>query len=217
MEQKSSPSKWFCCLPIAYVLIAYSYIFIPILTSRNGIFPLSRAPLPRVLNILFNCRLLIFAVLNLTITVRQAKKLSREQLFNCAVLVKYSLIPLYLFGSFLILAFVIVSFFPLPGVILLGPVMALAISLGGWLILLGGAPFSIAYLLKAKNSGALNTPGAIAAILMQFFFVVDAAVIMFFSFREKRWRKLTLAILMILIAIAVLLFLSIAISLAKAM
>ncbi|HIT63720.1 MAG TPA: hypothetical protein IAC37_04615 [Candidatus Ventrimonas merdavium] len=74
----------------------------------------------------------------------------------------------------------------------------MALNILGYLILLGSAPFSIAYLSKAKQE---NIHGHIligVAKVLQFFYVFDVIAIMIMSLKENKWKKLTLVVLALL-------------------
>jgi len=87
--------------------------------------------------------------------------------------------------------------------VFVAPVIAIAFTVYGWSVIVAVAPFSVAYMLKAKKEGAL--PGIIAklAIVTQFFFAFDVVVVMLLAIlRERKWVKLTVFLLSMLILCA---------------
>ena len=132
------------------------------------------------------------------------KKVNQKTLLNCTVLVKYGLIPFYILGTALILMFLLFSFIPVPFMIFVGPYMAIILSVVGWLILIGSAPFSIVYIMKSYKEGIHGKALSIVSGILQFFFALDVLSIMFLTLKEKRWKKLTYTVLALLIILVLL-------------
>lgn len=120
---------------------------------------------------------------------------------NCVVLVKYSLIPLYLFGGLLAIVLFFMPFIPVPFMIFAAPMGIVSLNVYGYIYLLGSMPFSMFYLTKAKQEKVHNNIIIMIARIMQFFLCFDVIAIMILSFKENKWRKLTLTIIGIVITI----------------
>lgn len=127
--------------------------------------------------------------------------MTREELLNCAVLVKYSLIPLYLFGGLLAIVLFFMTFIPVPFMIFAAPMGIVFLNVYGYIFLLGSMPFSMFYLTKVKQEKVNNNIIIMIARIMQFFLCFDVIAIMILSFKENKWRKLTLTIIGIVITI----------------
>ena len=95
----------------------------------------------------------ILGLVNLTAVIILRRKISREQLLNAALAVKYALVPFYLIGGLCIAAAWILTFTPVVIMVFIGPAVALALGTAGWLVLLCSAPFSVGYLARAKKEG----------------------------------------------------------------
>lgn len=143
-------------------------------------------------------------------------KISREEFLNCTILIKYGLLPLFLVGGLLALLLLLMTFIPVPFMIFIGPAGALALSFLGYIILLGSAPFSIAYLTKSKQDRTHAKGLILPAKIMQFFFVFDVISIMVLSFKEGKWRKLTIAIVTVLALIFITFCIAIGVLIIKA-
>lgn len=136
-------------------------------------------------------------------------------MLNAMILVKYAMIPFFLAGSVLVLGCLVLSFIPLPFMILFGPMAALACAAIGWLILVFEAPYTISYLCIAAKTGNGSVLLAVIHSLLQFFFVIDVFSVMYLALRAKKWRKLTITLLVLLAAALILLFILIVIGIFK--
>lgn len=138
-------------------------------------------------------------ILNVFVVTVFRKKLDRISLLNCAVLVKYALIPFYILGGLAIAMLLLLTFTPVVFMIFVGPVGALMLAIIGWLFLLGAAPFSLGYISKSKKEGVHNSTLCSIAAVLQFFFTVDVISLMVLALKEKRFIKTTIAMIGVLV------------------
>lgn len=198
--EEAKPVTWLYGWVIVYVLSCYLFPFIPrflqvpdTLThavALNNSIATSALYVP-----------LIFTVLNIVIVGFQRKKVSREQFLICTLIIKYSLIPLFLVGGGLVVLLMLLTFLPVPIMIFVGPIGAVAVTVFGWIILLGSAPFAFAYLTKSKQAGIHSRFLVRFAKLLQFFFIFDVIAIMVLSLKERKWQKLTVIVLLLLVGL----------------
>lgn len=146
---------------------------------------------------------LVLGAVNLIAVLLLRKRTSRAQLLNCALAVKYALIPFFILGGLCIAAAILLMFTPVVIMVFVGPAVAVIFSVAGWLILLGSAPFSIGYLVKARQENVHHKALCIAAGVLQFFFTADVISMMVLVFKEKKWILVT-AILLLLVLAAIL-------------
>lgn len=139
-------------------------------------------------------------LLNLISVIVLRRRTTRVQLLNCALAVKYALIPFYLAGGFCIAVALLLTFTPVIIMIFIGPPVAAILSAGGWIILLGSAPFSIGYLIKAREDKVHSHDFCWRTAFMQFFFVFDVVSVMSAAFAEKKWIRTTVTLLILLVA-----------------
>ena len=134
----------------------------------------------------------VFALINL-IAVRLFGNL------NCAVIIKYCLIPFYIAGGFCIAAAILLTFTPVVIMIFVGPAIAVSFTVLGYISLLGSAPFSLTYISRSKKEGVHGGLLCVAASVMQFFFAGDVISVMILALKEKRCIRSTVAMIAVLI------------------
>lgn len=115
------------------------------------------------------------------------QKSSRMTLLKCTLMVKYLLIPMYIIGGWMIVVLFLLIFTPIVIMIFFSPFMIAMLSIYGYLIMLGGNAFSLAYIRKAREEGVYGTFLSTAGKILQFFFVTDVASMVFFSLKEKKY------------------------------
>lgn len=142
-------------------------------------------------------------VINLIIVIINFKRLDRTVFLGVAVLIKYILIPLYIVGAvFMALCFLLV-FSPVVIMVFVAPVVAIVFTVYGWSVIVAVAPYSVAYLLKARKEGALPAILTKIGIVTQFLFCIDVVTVMILAIlRERKWVKLTIALLSLFILCA---------------
>lgn len=143
--------------------------------------------------------LMALAVANLLTVVTGRDKISRTQLLNCTVLIKYCLIPFYIAGGIVVAVSLLMMFTPVVIMIFAGPAIAIVLSAFGWIVMVGGAPYSVAYIVKSCKQGVHGKVLSVFAGIFQFFFTVDVVSIMVLALKEKRWVKTTAALLIVLL------------------
>lgn len=150
--------------------------------------------------------IIILGICNILVTAIFTKPKNRLMMLNAMVLVKYAMIPFFIIGGFVILCTFFSSFIPVPFMIFLGPFLTAGEAVIGWLILAFEAPYTIAYLRLSAKAGRRSKGKAFLHTILQFFFTVDVIDVMILTWKEHRWRKLTIAIIVILsLAVLVLL------------
>ena len=168
-------------LPVLYVIVSYTFFFLA------GIFSTSKL---QILSIFLP---FIMGIINLTVVLLWGRKWPRKTLLNCVLIIKYGLIPLYLiFGSIAVCAMV-AALFPLPLMALFG-IVTIVICFFGYGILLGAAPYAVAYLVKACKDGVHPKWLVILCGICQFFFSFDVFAMMILTLRERYRVKTTNAV-----------------------
>lgn len=180
--------------PILYVVSLYLF---PVFSSSEN-FPILSY---------FKYTPFIFGILNIIIAVRCCKPKYHHIMLNCAVLVKFALIPFFVMGGILIIASFLISFIPVPFMLFFGPMVAFILCGIGWLILALGTPYTISYLHLSQKAGIRSKAMAVLHSILQFFFFIDIFDIMYLTFKENKWKKLTIILLVLLLIAAVLVFL----------
>lgn len=140
----------------------------------------------------------ILGIINTVIIVVNKDKIGRERLLNCTIFMKYTMIPFYIVGGCMIAVFALLTFTPVVIMIFIGPTMVAILSVLGWLFMVGGSPFSIAYILESKKQKVHGTILSIIATILQFFFWTDVISIMVLSLKEKKCVKATIAMIIVL-------------------
>lgn len=143
-------------------------------------------------------------VANLIITLTYGRKLDRRYLLGASLILKYGLIPYFVFGGMVIAVFFLLIFTPVVIMIFVSPPIIFVLSVIGWVTLCESAPFMVAYFVKAAKDGALSgnkgrTTGSIVfavfGSIMQMFFCLDVLAAVICCFKEKRHVKLTICVL----------------------
>lgn len=137
-------------------------------------------------------------LLNLILVTVFRKRISREELLNCAIIVKYCLIPFYMLGGLGVLGVLILSVIPVPFMIFVG-LAAVLMLVYGWIVIICSAPFSIAYIAASYKEGRHNKILLVIAGIMQFFFTVDVISIMFLAIKENKWVKTSITVIVLFI------------------
>lgn len=141
---------------------------------------------------------ILAGLLNLILVTVFRKRISREELLNCAIIVKYCLIPFYMLGGLGVLGVLILSVIPVPFMIFMG-LAAVLMLVYGWIVMICSAPFSIAYIAASYKEGRHNKILLVIAGIMQFFFTVDVISIMFLAIKENKWVKTSITVIVLFI------------------
>lgn len=173
-------------LAIAYVIVIYT-ILVSFIVLDDDEIRIGVLWLP-----------ILAGLLNLILVTVFRKRISREELLNCAIIVKYCLIPFYMLGGLGVLGVLILSVIPVPFMIFMG-LAAVLMLVYGWIVMICSAPFSIAYIAASYKEGVHNKILLVIAGIMQFFFTVDVLSIMFLVIKENKWVKTSIAVIVLFI------------------
>lgn len=168
-------------LPILYTIICYTFHFL------FGIFPTNNL---KTLSLLLP---FIMGIVNLSVVLIWGRKWSRKILLNCSLIVKYGLIPLYLIGGSSAIGAMLASFFPLP-LMQLSVLVTIVLCIYGYGILLGAAPYTVAYLARAYKEGVHPKWLVILGGICQFLFSFDVLAMMVLTLKERHKVKTTIAV-----------------------
>lgn len=141
----------------------------------------------------------ILAIINLVIIKIKKTSLDRRVLLNCTVLIKYLMIPLYIVGGLLIVVLFLLMFTPVVIMMFVSPMLIATLCVMGWVLMIGAAPFSIAYIRKSREEGVHGKVLCIIATVLQFFFTADVISVMVLALKEKRHIASTVAMILLLI------------------
>lgn len=130
----------------------------------------------------------ILGVVNLIVVLAAKGKIERKQLLVCSMIIKYALIPFYLAGGLLIVLCLLLMVTPIVFMVFVGPMMALILGIYGWVILLGEAPFSLAYIVRSYKGGFHSKALLVISAIMQFFFTVDVIFITVLAVKERKYK-----------------------------
>ena len=192
--EKDSKIRLFYIFPFLYVISVY---LLPVFLYLSEEYPVASdlMILPPV----------VFGVINIIVSAKFCRPENRIMLFNSSVLVKYALIPFFVIGGIMLAAAFLISFIPVPFMIFVGPVITIIGTIIGWLVLAFGSPYVIAYLCLSVREHVCTKGIAILHAILQFFFALDVIDIMCLTFKERRWKKLTIFLIILLIAAILLL------------
>ena len=170
-------------LPVLYVVVSYTFFLLV------GFF--DNAIKLQILSILLP---FIMGIVNLIVVLTVGRKWSRKTLLNCTLIIKYGLIPFYLIGGSITAYVTLMALFPLPLMALFGLVSAVLLIFG-YGILLGSAPYAIAYLVKSCKDGVHPIWLAVLGGICQFFFSFDVLAMMVLTLKERHRVKTTVAVI----------------------
>lgn len=160
MEKKGSLDRAVLLYGLAAVYVLVMYGVIPIsglprlLMGQRPENPAIGEAAYFLLSLISSYSPLIIAALSFILLLK-GKGFTRAQLLNCALLVKYALIPLYLAHGAKIALFIWTPFVPSLFAII-GSFMILSGVFSILFTLLGTTAFSIPYLVRAKSDGVYN-------------------------------------------------------------
>ncbi|MCB7305609.1 ABC transporter permease [Bariatricus massiliensis] len=194
-KYKKSKSNWIYVLGALYVVAAYTFIFLAAYISEIGLNEKSGV----ISQWIIWLWPIILGIVNLAAMLITGKKCDRNQLLNCVILIKYGMIPFYIIGGGCVFLFLVFSFIPVPFMIFVGPYMAMVLCICGWLIMVGTAPITLAYIIKSYKEGLHGIISSVIAGVAQFFFIFDVLSIMVMAVKEGRWKKLTITIIILVL------------------
>lgn len=132
---------------------------------------------------------IILGLVNLAVVLILGEKISRGQLLICTRIIKYALIPFYFLGGLCIAVALLLMFTPVVIMVFVGPAIAVSLSVIGWLGLLGAAPFSVAYIVRACKEGVHGKALSVFAVIFQFFFSVDVIFVIILAIKDRVYSK----------------------------
>lgn len=180
----------FYIFPFMYVISLYFILFFVFIWQEDS----ENSPLSY-----FVYLPILFGILNIIASIIFCKPENRIMMLNAAVLVKYTTIPFFMFGGFIWILSLFMTFIPVPFMIFMGPMIAAMIVAIGWIILVLESPYVISYLHLSSKEKVRPGFMTVLHIILQFFFVIDVFDVMFLTIREKKWRKLTIGIIVLLV------------------
>jgi hypothetical protein len=149
---------------------------------------------------IWSCEFPLFlGIINLIVVILLKDKVGRIRLLNCAILIKYSLIPLYIVGGLTIVLSLLLMLTPVVIMVFVGPTIATTLSILGWIAMVGAAPFSVGYIWMSYKEKIHGKFLSVITSIFQFFFTVDVISMMVLALKEKRCVKVTIAWFIILI------------------
>ncbi len=102
-----------------------------------------------------------------------SKRVHRRVLLNSAQIMKYLLIPFYIAGGLLCVAFFLMIFSPVVIMLFVSTALISLFCIMGYISLVGSSTFMIAYLSKSVKDGKNGRLFSCAVGVLQFFFVAD--------------------------------------------
>lgn len=169
-------------IPILYVIVSYTFFLLPGLFDQVVELQIISALLP-----------FLMGVVNLIVVLTVGRKWSRKTLLNCTLIIKYGLIPFYLIGGCITISVTLAALFPLPLMVLFG-LVTVVFLIFGYGILLGAAPYAIAYLIKSCKEGRHSKAVVILSGICQFLFSFDVFSMMILTIKEKHLVKTTIVV-----------------------
>ncbi|MBR1692312.1 MAG: hypothetical protein IJ711_06000 [Lachnospiraceae bacterium] len=188
-------------LAILYVIGIYAFPFL--LSAVNDGLENARSESEAVIHYWPVLLPAVLGVINLAAVVILRKRLHRFYFLNCTILIKYCLIPFFVIGGLCIALALLLTFTPVVIMVFVGPAIAVTFSVLGWIALVGGSPYALAYAIKAKREGVHGKVLTTVACILQFIFGADVISVMVLSMKEGRWRKLTVAVILLLVLAAI--------------
>lgn len=146
----------------------------------------------------------IIGIVIFVASIKCCKPGNRIVLLNAAVLIKYGLIPFFIINQCLSVILLLFTFIPVPFMIFVGPTGFLILSVVGWFVLALGAPVTISYLCVTAKEKLRSKGMVVLHSLLQYFFVADVIDLMILTLKERKWKKLTIAVIILLAIFALL-------------
>lgn len=140
----------------------------------------------------------IIGIVNCIVSIKCCRPGNRIVLLNATVLIKYALIPFFIFNGCVSIILLLFTFVPVPFMIFVGPAGFILLSVVGWFVLVSGAPITISYLRVSAKEKLRPKAMVILHSLLQFFFVVDVIDVMVLTLKERKWKKLTITVIILL-------------------
>lgn len=184
------------------VLLAVIFVVTTYLVCANSFFHPDGAFFVKLSKVLMLLPVLLCA-LNIFYLKKNKDNINRDALLNAAVLVKYSLIPLFIAGFVLCLCCLLLMFTPIIIMAFAAPMMICLLCVLGWVYMICGSVFSVAYIRKASEEKVHITVLSVLAAICQFVFVLDVISIMVLTIKEKKHIAKTILVLLAVFMVAV--------------
>ncbi len=175
------PVLWFFTLPKADETVTSDAAYKEFARAQNG-------ALGENLPFVFLGIPIVLLLINIILAIA-LKKTGRRHFLNTARIIKYSLIPFFIMGGLLILAFFLFMFTPVVIMIFVSPMIMGALAVMGYISMVGSAPLVIAYLSKAAKDKKNGTLWTIVMTIMQFIFGLDVLGTILCVIKEKKHSR----------------------------
>lgn len=175
------PVLWFLTLPKADETVTSDAAYKEFARAQNG-------ALGENLPFVFLGIPIVLLLINIILAIA-LKKTGRRHFLNTARIIKYLLIPFFIMGGLLILAFFLFMFTPVVIMIFVSPMIMGALAVMGYISMVGSAPLVIAYLSKAAKDKKNGTLWTIVMTIMQFIFGLDVLGTILCVIKEKKHSR----------------------------
>ena len=175
------PVLWFFTLPKADETVTSDAAYKECARAQNG-------ALGENLPFVFLGIPIVLLLINIILAIA-LKKTGRRHFLNTARIIKYSLIPFFIMGGLLILAFFLFMFTPVVIMVFVSPMIMGALAVMGYISMVGSAPLVIAYLSKAAKDKKNGTLWTIVMTIMQFIFGLDVLGTILCVIKEKKHSR----------------------------
>lgn len=175
------PVLWFFTLPKADETVTSDAAYKELARAQNG-------ALGENLPFVFLGIPIVLLLINIILAIA-LKKTGRRHFLNTARIIKYSLIPFFIMGGLLILAFFLFMFTPVVIMVFVSPMIMGALAVMGYISMVGSAPLVIAYLSKAAKDKKNGTLWTIVMTIMQFIFGLDVLGTILCVIKEKKHSR----------------------------
>ena len=175
------PVLWFFTLPKADETVTSDAAYKEFARAQNG-------ALGENLPFVFLGIPIVLLLINIILAIA-LKKTGRRHFLNTARIIKYSLIPFFIMGGLLILAFFLFMFTPVVIMVFVSPMIMGALAVMGYISMVGSAPIVIAYLSKAAKDKKNGTLWTIVMTIMQFIFGLDVLGTILCVIKEKNHSR----------------------------
>lgn len=175
------PVLWFFTLPKADETVTSDAAYKEFARAQNG-------ALGENLPFVFLGIPIVLLLINIILAIA-LKKTGRRHFLNTARIIKYLLIPFFIMGGLLILAFFLFMFTPVVIMVFVSPMIMGALAVMGYISMVGSAPLVIAYLSKAAKDKKNGTLWTIVMTIMQFIFGLDVLGTILCVIKEKKHSR----------------------------
>ena len=183
--EREKKEKIIYLFPILYVIAVYLFPYLFFKLNETEVKDTAGS---EHMNLIALFLPVIFGMINV-MAVIVSRRLDRLKFLNCMLIIKLALIPFHVLGGLCIALAILFMFSPVVIMVAVGPAIALTFSVAGWIILLFGSPYSIAYIIKASRDRIHPEGMCVAAFVAQYFFVLDVVSAVYLALRDRKRRK----------------------------